>query len=128
MGETANPPHASGTRTTDDIAEAWVKGLTAGDFGSLGDLAAADLRTWHSNDNRWMSRQESEARLADSPPPGAAPAFSEAKVTMTESGFVVQASVELPGMGTTHIVQLLTVDAGHITAVEEYIAPEFPLG
>jgi ketosteroid isomerase-like protein len=116
------------TRTNREVAEAWLQGLASGDYSGLQDLANPDMRTWHSSDNVWMSRAESEARIASAPPSGVAPSFGAAKLTMTESGFVVQGKADLPGMGPTHILQLLTVDDGEILSIEEYLAPELPIG
>jgi ketosteroid isomerase-like protein len=44
---------------------------------------------------------------------------------VTERGFLVQATIERDGRHA-HVVQLLTVDDGKVTACEEYIADESP--
>jgi ketosteroid isomerase-like protein len=103
-----------------ELAERWGRGL-AGDWAALADLAAPDMRVWHSSDGQWLDRDESTARMEHATA-GAPPAFSGVSTLVTERGFVVQATVDSPD-GTTHIVQLVTVEDGRVVACEEYLAP-----
>jgi hypothetical protein len=114
--------------THDEVATRWVQGL-GGEWALLEELASPTMRVWHSHDDRWLSREESEARLAESGAAAAPPAFADLRVVATTTGFVVQASVDGPdGGGRMHIVQVCTVVDGRIATCEEYIAPEMVLG
>jgi hypothetical protein len=113
--------------THDEVATRWVQGLR-GDWAVLEDLSAPTMRVWHSHDDRWLTREGSEARLAESGAAGSPPAFDDIRAVATTTGFVVQASVDGPdGSGRMHIVQVCTVIDGHVAACEEYIAPEMGL-
>jgi hypothetical protein len=106
-----------------EVAAQWVQGLT-GDWSLLEALSSPTMRVWHSHDGQWLTREESEARMAagmaDSPP-----SFGDVRALSTETGFVVQATLAgLRGTGPTHIVQICTVEGGRIASCEEYIAPE----
>lgn len=114
--------------THDEVATRWVQGL-GGEWTVLEELSAPTMRVWHSHDDRWLTREESEARLAESGAAAAPPAFDDIRAVATTTGFVVQASVDgLGGSGRMHIVQICTVVDGRVAACEEYIAPEMGLG
>jgi hypothetical protein len=113
------------TPTHQGIADRWVEGLR-GNWSILEELCSSTMRVWHSFDNLWLDREESEARMADSGNQAALSELQDIRTETTERGLIVQASIESSGSpGTrTHIVQLLTVVDGMIAACEEYIAPE----
>jgi ketosteroid isomerase-like protein len=127
--------------TNAEVAAAWVKGLTS-DFSTLAALSHPEMRVWHSHDDMWLSRAESEARMAESAAaatpsddessgtPAAMPVFEITRSIVTDTGFVVQGSIAGLGgnPGRTHIVQICTVDNGLIASCEEFIAPEMKLG
>ena len=119
-----------------DVAATWVKGL-AGDWALLEALSSPTMRVWHSHDNMWLTRAEGAARMAEAAHRQAAsgdvvvpPSFADVRAIATESGFVVQGSIDhLSGQsGRAHIVQICTVVDGLIESCEEFIAPEMPLG
>jgi hypothetical protein len=113
-----------GTMTNEQVAKRWAEGL-AGDFMGLAEIASADMRVWHSFDDMWLDRETSEARMAEAGVDAAPLGFADIRTMVTERGFLVQASIERDG-GRAHIVQLLTVENGRVTACEEYIADETP--
>ena len=113
----------------DEVAAQWVKGLT-GEWSLLEALSSPTMRVWHSHDGQWLTREESEARMAAAgmapgDPSSAGPSFGDVRTLSTETGFVVQAKLEgRGGSGPIHIVQICTVEDGRIASCEEYIAPE----
>jgi hypothetical protein len=110
-----------------DLAAQWVKGLS-GDWTILEALSSPSMKIWHSHDNQWLTREEGAGRMAESRSTSSVPSFEDVRTIVTETGFVVQGSVEGLGAGRTYIVQICTVDAGRIASCEEYIAPEMTLG
>jgi ketosteroid isomerase-like protein len=115
--------------TNEQTAQRWVQGLT-GDWSILAELSSPTMRVWHSHDNQWLTRAESEVRMAEAGPTQAPSSFENLRATVTEDGFVIQGSVVGIGgsAGVTHIVQICTVEDGRIASCEEYIAPEMSLG
>ena len=114
-----------GFSTHQDVADRWVEGLR-GDWSILEALSAPTMRVWHSFDNVWLDREESEARMAASESQAALSQLQDIRTETTEHGFIVQASLVAAGGGAarTHILQILTVVDGMIVACEEYVAPE----
>jgi len=106
-----------------EVAARWAQGL-AGDWARLAELASPTMAVWHSSDDRWLDREESEHRMAEATP-GAPPAFRDVRTLVTERGFVVQATLDGDD-GPTHVVQILTVERGRIAACEEYLARPAP--
>ena len=112
--------------TNEDIAAQWTKALT-GDWPLLAELSSPTMRVWHSHDDQWMTREQAEAQMAESGA-GASPSFQDLRTLVTDTGFVVQASLDGLGAGRIHIVQICTVEDGRVGSCEEYIAPERKLG
>ena len=112
--------------TNQEIARQWAKGL-AGEFGLLGALTAQTMRVWHSHDGMWLDSEQSNARGAERDPNLPRPVFHDVRLHATERGFILQAWIAdfLPTLaGRIHIIHVVTVEDGEITAVEEYVAPE----
>src|ERR1700728_3356731 len=106
-----------------EIADQWVEGL-AGNWSILETLSSPTMRVWHSHDNRWLTREEGAARMAEYGATDQSSSFQDIRVTTTTHGFVLQGWVDgLPG-AKTHIVQISTVENGQVASSEEYIAPE----
>jgi hypothetical protein len=105
--------------SNETVASQWIEALGS-DITLIDKVRAPDMRVWHSNDNQWLSRQESDARMART---GPVPAFFNLRAQATETGFVVQGTIAIGG-GQTHIVQVNTVEDGLVVSCEEYIAPE----
>src|ERR1700712_19510 len=104
-----------------EVAALWVKGLS-GDWSILEALSSPTMKVWHSHDNMWLTREEGAARMAEAPAPASAPMFQDVRSITTETGFIVQGSIEgLPGSaGRTHIVQICTVENGLLASCEEF--------
>lgn len=117
------------SRTNDDIAEAWAKALGA-DLTSTGELMAPDARIWHSNDGMWITREESERRMAAAGIATKGPLFEEVRAQPTRDGVLVQGALRpgVAGPNPMHIVQVLTVENGLVVTIEEYLAAQRPPG
>jgi hypothetical protein len=113
-----------GTMTNEQVARRWAEGL-AGDWMRLAEIASPDMRVWHSFDDVWLDRETSQARMAGAGADAAPLGFADVRTMVTERGFLVQATIERDGRHA-HVVQLLTVDDGKVTACEEDIADEAP--
>jgi hypothetical protein len=114
------------TRTNEDLAELWVKGLQ-GDVAVLAEVVAPDARVWHSHDSTWLTLPESAQRMAQQAAEGKAPSggFDDVRAQVTASGTLVQ-GVLLAGAlrpQPVHVVQVLTATEGFVVSVEEYLAP-----
>ena len=109
--------------TNEEIAIRWAQGLTS-DFSLLDEVSSPTMMVWHSTDGAWIGREESTRRAAELERVGR-PEFENVRSQVTERGFVVQATLVDPAHEdrSTHIVQLVTVQSGLVTHVEEYIAP-----
>ena len=105
-----------------ELARRWADGLR-GDMTALAAITAPDLRVWHSFDGEWLDRATAQARMADAGADSGAPGFSDIRTSVTDRGFLVQATVERDGR-RSHVVQLLTVEDGQVVSCEEYIADE----
>jgi len=116
--------------SNEEVAALWVKGLT-GDWSILEGLSSPTMRVSHSHDNLWLTREEGAARMAESSAgaPAAPPSFEDVHTLITDTGFVLRASVQGMGGqgGRTHIVQICTVRDGQLASCEEFIAPEMKL-
>jgi hypothetical protein len=114
--------------TNAEIADQWAKGLQ-GDWSILAALTSPTMRVWHSHDGVWLTSEESSTRMAESDAMATPPSFRDIRTIPTETGFVVQGWIDgLAGGSRSHIVQVCTVEDGHIASCEEYIAPEMDLG
>jgi hypothetical protein len=105
-----------------DLATRWAEGL-ARSFGALGPLQSPTMRVWHSTDGQWVSREDADRHAAAVEAAGR-PQFSHVRTLTTSSGFVLQATLGTAGGPTTHLVQIVTVEDGLVTCIEEYVAPE----
>jgi hypothetical protein len=107
----------------DELAQRWAIGLT-GDLAAIAPLTSPAMRVWHSTDGEWLDAGQAAARMAAANAGAATPAaFRDVRTHVTPSVFVVQAVLDRGGV-LTHVVQVLTVDDGLVSAVEEYLAPE----
>jgi ketosteroid isomerase-like protein len=114
------------TSGNDEIAARWETALLA-DITAIGELMAPDARIWHSNDGIWLTREESERRMAE----GAigadgSPLFDDVRAQPTRDGVLVQGRLApaMSGGRPVHVVQVLTVNDGLVVSVEEYIAAQ----
>jgi ketosteroid isomerase-like protein len=112
--------------TVDQIAEQFVSALK-GDINRLKDICAPDCQLWHSNDAKWMAQAPALEAFAEAQKAGLIPEFGELVITPTAKGFLSQTTMTLAPVGKMQIVQLITVEGGKITVIEEYIAPEMDL-
>jgi ketosteroid isomerase-like protein len=118
-----------GIEDNEAVAARWIEGLT-GDWSILADLTSPTMRVWHSTDGIWLDRDEANQRMAQTDATASPPPFKGAVATATQDGFIVKAWIDGVdgGRSKTHIMQVLVVDDGKITSVEEYIAPETASG
>ena len=116
MGETLSENEA--------VVERWANGLAMGMTG-LDGLLSPNARIWHSTDGEWLSKDVAQQRMEDSMPVGTdRPTFRNVRSLPTTKGGVVQGTIEpVPGVAV-HIVQVLTIEAGQITVLEEYVAAQ----
>jgi hypothetical protein len=110
--------------SNEQVAARWQQGLS-GDWAILEELSSPTMKVWHSNDGLWITREEGAARIAAMDATASPPPFRDVRTIATESGFIVQATIPDTGKGTTHILQVCTVENGRIASCEEFIAPEF---
>ncbi len=108
------------------LAQRWLDGL-GGDFRKCEADSAPGMLVWHSNNDHWLDAAEQAAHMAQLTTMPDPPKLLDLRATITESGFVCQGHID-GGHGRTHILQLCTVKDGKVTLVEEYIAPEMPMG
>ncbi|MDA3644250.1 hypothetical protein LZ318_31445 [Saccharopolyspora indica] len=106
---------------TEEIARGWAGALANPD--DYYDLSAPDCKVWHSSDNKWMATKDAiDAVKAH----GGLPTARNTSYTLTEKGFIVQATLTLRET-TVHIVQVATVNDGKVVSIEEYIGPEMDI-
>jgi hypothetical protein len=110
------------TVTNSEVADLWLTGLS-GDWDSLRDLSSPSMRIWHSHDEIWLTREQGEARVAESGAMQSSP-LHDLRATATERGFLIQGWIGGDrGRAKTHVVQVCTVEDGLVISCEEYIAP-----
>lgn len=107
------------------LAQAWIAALS--DVDAFAALCAPDCQVWHSHDNRWVTVQQAIDVVHQV---GGLPTFTDARHTLSENGFFVQASTEFEVAGQTmtlHIVQIVEIRDGKAIRVQEYVGPEMAL-
>jgi hypothetical protein len=105
--------------STRELMKRWEAALA--DVLLFREICTPDCQVWHSADNKWMT---AEAAIEAARDRGGLPPFKNVRITVTEHGFLAQASTTVDPVGTIHVLQLVTVKDGKAARVEEYIGPE----